>query len=94
MTANKYLQKILEIHGLDIKTIGGRSNDSNIEDKSIVGGIPFVNRFSNTSREVPQTSMAPEAPLAPVSPVDINNNVSCINDTQYMNKVTQLLFKL
>jgi hypothetical protein len=85
MTANKYLQKILEIHGLDIKTIGGRSDGSNIEDNSIGGGL--FSRFK-------KNKVGTEPDVAHVSHVDINNNVSCINDQTYMDKVTKLLLKM
>ena len=49
MSANKYLQKILEIHGLDIKTIGGRSENNNREHDSIKGGIFGFNRKSKVA---------------------------------------------
>jgi hypothetical protein len=95
MTANKYLQKILEIHGLDIKTIGGRSNDSIIEDNSIGGGVFSMFKKTKVGPEpdvAPVAPVAPESPESPVSPV-ISNNVSCINDT-YMDKVNKLLLKM
>ena len=49
MSANKYLQKILEIHGLYIKTIGGRSENNNREHDSIKGGIFGFNRKSKVA---------------------------------------------
>lgn len=76
MSANKYLQKILEIYGLDIKTIGGRSENNNREHDSIKGGIFGFNRKSK------------------VAPADISNNVSCIDDTEYMGKIQKSLSEM